>query len=267
MKILSWNVNGRVGSVGQRQLHSVLGAEPDVLALQEVTVASYPAWCGGLLAAGYSVLSTIDLLRLRSPAVDPPSERRYFNLIATPGRIAALPGLDFPEPEQARRAFAEKYIAARIRAREVELDIHNAHLPPGSTRGETKVRAFQAIRQRVDEPTSVPRILCGDFNTPQTEDDKGVTTWASAHPALREEWDAAERSVLEHPALRDVYRERHLAGTPFPASHFTRGVSRRYDHVYASPELKSVQSRYLTDWLREGLSDHAAVEAEFVVAN
>jgi endonuclease/exonuclease/phosphatase family metal-dependent hydrolase len=44
-------------------------------------------------------------------------------------------------------------------------------------------------------------------------------------------------------------------------------LSRRYDHVYASPELKSVQSRYLTDWLREGLSDHAAVEAEFVVAN
>ena len=82
---------------------------------------------------------------------------------------------------------------------------------------------------------------------------------------LREEWDAAERAILEHPTLRDVYRERHPPGEQYPASHLTRGVRRRYDHIYASPELETVRCSYLTDWLAEGLSDHAAVEAELTL--
>jgi endonuclease/exonuclease/phosphatase family metal-dependent hydrolase len=147
----------------------------------------------------------------------------------------------------------------------VEVDVHNAHLPPGSTRGEIKLQTFRAIRQRIDEPTSAARVLCGDFNTPQAEDDEGVTTWASAHPEFRDEWEAAERSILTHPTMRDVYREHHPPGKPYLASHFTRGIPRRYEQIYATPELSSVRCRYLTDWLAKGLSDHAAVEAELVL--
>jgi exonuclease III len=40
MKILTWNVNGRVDEACSRQLDCVLTVEPDVLALQEVTLAS-----------------------------------------------------------------------------------------------------------------------------------------------------------------------------------------------------------------------------------
>lgn len=266
MKILSWNVNGRVRAAWQRQLGCVLDEVPDVLALQEVTLASYPAWCQALLGAGYSVASSVDLVRLPYPDVEPPIRRKYFNLIAARGRIAALPGLAFADPGQARLAFPEKYLAVRVVIDGMEVDFHNAHLPPGSTRRAIKMHAFRAIRQRIDEPTSVPRVVCGDFNTPQSEDDEGVTTWASAHPEFRDEWDAAERGVLTHPILRDVYREQHPPGEPYPASHFTREMPRRYDHVFASPELATVRCRYLTNWLAQGLSDHAAVEAELRLA-
>lgn len=243
MKLLSWNVNGRVKDAWQRQRDGVLDEAPDVLALQEVTLASYPAWCQELLAAGYSVASSIALVRLPYPEVEPPIRRKYFNLIAARGRIAALPGLAFQDPAQARVAFPEKHLAVRAVIDGMGVDVHNAHLPPGSTRGAIKMHAFRAIRERIDEPTSVPRVLCGDFNTPQSEDDEGVTTWASAHPEFRDEWDAAERGVLAHPILRDVYREQHPAGKPYPGSHLTRETPRRYDHVFASPELATVRCR------------------------
>ena len=91
MKILTWNVNGRVDEACSRQLDCVLAVAPDVLALQEVTLASYPAWCAGLVQAGYSVVSSVDLVNLPYPEVQPPISRRYFNLMATRGRIATLP--------------------------------------------------------------------------------------------------------------------------------------------------------------------------------
>jgi endonuclease/exonuclease/phosphatase family metal-dependent hydrolase len=107
-------------------------------------------------------------------------------------------------------------------------------------------------------------VLCGDFNTPQREDDTSVTTWASSHRDMYDEWDAAERMVLENPRLRDVYRERHAAGDPFPASHYTGTTARRYDHIYASAELRTTACEYHSGWLdrERRLSDHAAVEAD-----
>ena len=45
-----------------QQIEAVLGREPDVVALQELTVASYPQWCAALLDAGFSVVSTVDLV-------------------------------------------------------------------------------------------------------------------------------------------------------------------------------------------------------------
>src|SRR4051812_35611304 len=112
MKILSWNVNGRVGDAAQRQLRAVLRRKPDVIALQEVTArpfrrypGSYPIWLEGLTKAGYSVTSTIDLVALPypeppydSPPLPPPRDeqhdhiqRKNFNLTASRHPIAVLP--------------------------------------------------------------------------------------------------------------------------------------------------------------------------------
>ena len=37
MKILTWNVNGRIEDAAKRQIRAVLRRDPDIICLQEVT--------------------------------------------------------------------------------------------------------------------------------------------------------------------------------------------------------------------------------------
>jgi endonuclease/exonuclease/phosphatase family metal-dependent hydrolase len=261
--LISWNVNGRVGSACSSQLEVVLERRPHVVALQELTLVSYSQWRDALIRAGFSIVSSVDLVRLPYPPVEPPIRRRYFNAIAARGAVTALPGLSFPNPLEGQVAFPEKYVAARIELDGLELEVHNAHLPPGSTRGAIKPQAFRAIRRRTDA-VRVPHVLCGDFNTPKHEDATSVTTWA---PRGDRKWDAAERRVLVNPNLRDVYRQRLPPGTRPAASHYTGKTARRYDHIYASAELIVTACVYHEAWLTMyRLSDHAAVEADLELA-
>ncbi|MGH2763627.1 MAG: endonuclease/exonuclease/phosphatase family protein [Thermoleophilaceae bacterium] len=262
-RLLTWNVNGRTEAAAERQIERVLDRGPAVIALQELRRASYALWVERLTAADYSLASTIDLVALPYPGGA--IRRRYFNLTAARVPIAPLPGLEFADPEQARIAFPEKFIATAVALDGTLLEIHNAHLPPGSTRGIAKVHAFQAIHRRVGVARTRPRILCGDFNTPRREDDDSIETWASARPNIPE-WDEAERLILVNPDMRDLYRERRRRGDPYPVSHYTRGMPRRYDHVFGSHEVAAERVCYLTAWLDEGLSDHAAVELDFRVS-
>jgi len=266
MKILSWKVCGQLAALAQRQIDAVLDRTPDILALQEVSAGNYADWCERLMGAGYSIVSAVDLTGVPYPEMAPPIRRRYFNLTATKRPIAPLAGLKFEDPAQSAVAFPEKYLVAAVLVDGTSVEIHNADLPPSETLGLIKAHAFQAIRRRVDKSPDRPLVLCGDFMTPRTEDDDGVSTWAVSHAKYNDEWDAAERSILEHPVLRDVYRERHEAGTDFPVSKYTRGTPHRYDHIYASPELRTVGVGYLEDWLADKLSDHAPVEAELALA-
>jgi hypothetical protein len=134
--------------------------------------------------------------------------RRYFNLVASRHPIATLPGLAFQDPEEARCAYPEKHVAARVLVDDVAIGVHNTHLPPGVSRGALKVHAFEAIRQRLDQPTSAARILCGDFNAPLAENADGPlpTVRRGTLQPLDVRWDAAEDSVVDHPSLVDAYR-------------------------------------------------------------
>lgn len=283
MKLLSWNVNGRVRAAAGRQIKEVVRNRPDVIALQEIRQNAYPDWCDGLTTAGYSVVSSVDLVALPYPPPKYPSppfwsppprthlRRAYFNLIASRHPIAALPGLQFLDPDEALYAFPEKYVAARVWVKGSTIDLHNAHLPPGVSRGEIKVHAFEAIRRRLDQRTRAARILCGDFNAPYEEDSTGPlpTSRGDSPTALDERWDKAEGSVLAHPKLIDAYRATHPSARTFPGSHHTgrKGTPRRYDRIYFSGELAASRCKYRTEWLTNGLSDHAAVEAILVPAS
>jgi exonuclease III len=281
VRVLSWNVNGRVGAALTKQLDAVLSQEPDVVALQEVTVGSYPGWSSGLMQANFSLVSTIDLVTAPYPPPPYPMPpfpkaakrqdqiaRKYLNVLASRDPIAPLPGLSFTDPDEARFAFPEKYVAARTSIGGLELEVHNAHLPPGVSRGVVKAHAYEAIRRRIDAANGHARILCGDLNAPWTENDDGpiVARGGPWSDEVVTRWFEAESSVVRHPHLRDVYRDVHERNTVFPASHLTGGTPRRYDYIFASPELTTMTCEYRETWLKRDvvgnrLSDHAAVVA------
>jgi endonuclease/exonuclease/phosphatase family metal-dependent hydrolase len=125
---------------------------------------------------------------------------------------------------------------------------------------------FEAIHRRIAHTAHRPLVLCGDLNTPKHEAADGrITTWADNHPADRERWKHAELGGvcgLAAFGLRDVFRGLHGYG-PQPITWFTRGVGRRYDHVFASDDLATVSCEYIHRWRTEQLSDHSGVEAIF----
>lgn len=140
VRVLSWNVAGRTAQLAD-QRDAIVERAPDVLALQEISPRTYSAWCEGLLAAGYSIVSAVELARLPYPPPPYPERikqrpisRKNFNLTAARHPIAPLRGLRFGDPEHARLAFPEKFIAAEVTYENRQVEVHNAHAPPGSTR-------------------------------------------------------------------------------------------------------------------------------------
>ncbi|MGI8944733.1 MAG: hypothetical protein ACR2GL_00650 [Thermoleophilaceae bacterium] len=263
MRLLCWSVGGRLGAAAGKQIDAVLGNAPDVLALQGISKGNHPDWHAALTGAGYSVLSALELLDAPYPEMAPPIRRRYCSLTAARGSIAPLPGLTFEDPAEAATAFPEQYLAALVELPgESPVELHNTEVPPGETLGVIKMQALAAIRRRIDSSPERPRVLCGDFKAPHAEDEDGITVWTAGHPKLREQWEAAERSLLADPNLRDAYRECREPGTPLPVSYLTRGTRHRYDHVLASRDLDVIACRYLSDWRTRKLSEHSPVEAE-----
>jgi exonuclease III len=253
VRLISWNVAGRRGKQAA-QAGALLARKPDVVALQEVTMGTVARWRKGLAGAGLTAcVDSSECL----------AERTYFNLLAARYPLEPLPALTIPFPERVLGAVAASPWGP--------VEIHVAHLPPGVTRGLIKVETFEAIATALRAPPrTAHRILCGDFNTPQSEATDGrVQTWADHHPRWRQRWEAAERSVLTGLGasdLPDVFRQ--LNGyAPRDVSWVWKGrgreVGRRFDHVFASRSLNAVRCQYVHDWRLAGLSDHSAIEVNF----
>lgn len=96
-------------------------------------------------------------------------------------------------------------------------------------------------------------------------------TWRD--PAGREDtslrFDLGERNVLKGLAefnLPDVFRALH----GYEVEEFSwfwkgkgRRIGRRFDHIFASRDLKEVRCEYLHSLRERGLSDHSPIEADF----
>jgi hypothetical protein len=117
-------------------------------------------------------------------------------------------------------------------------------------------------------PAERPRILCGDFNSPYIERADGTV---EVH-GNSERWRSAERSVIlglgEHD-LPDVFRSLHGYGAT-DASLVREGGQwrRRFDHAFASVDLRPLACRYHHVWREpsagtRALSDHSAIETDF----
>lgn len=273
MRLISWNIAARRSGV-DAQVAVIAERRPDVVVLQEVTAAMVPPLRRALEDAGLPTVA--ESLTTADPYRTPAGPRRYGLLTASRYRLRRLPSGSVPWPE--RLLSVEFHVDGNI------LELHNSHIPPGSSNGWDKVRMLEGVYATLARNAPIPRILCGDFNTPQAELPSGeVVTWAQRRRpdggwALKRKvrggagaaWDAAERHVLEGLAaydLADVFRQLHghAAGAySWFARHGESSIGRRFDHVFASAALQPSRCRYLDEVRQRGLSDHAAVEVDFV---
>lgn len=247
LRLVSWNVACRKDRA--RQAAVLLEREPDLIALQEVTRASAPEWRERLAESH---------LRYTADTVDRLDEYPTANLIASRWPLHELPPLVTPRPE--------RFLSVMIETDQGPVELHNAHIPDGASNKLGKVQGFVDLYASLAYRSKVPRVLCGDFNSPELELSTGeVQVFGDAvkHPI----WPAAERSVVEQLScfgLRDVFRQLH-GYERAEGSHTVRGTgaSRRFDHVFAPPNLSARSCLYHHEWRAAGLSDHSAVEADF----
>lgn len=272
MRLISWNLAGRKARVSD-QVTFLAARKPAVVALQEVTAASMPTLRDTLQESGLdNVISSFDLAPDMSLLNGP---RRYGQLIASPFPLIALaPDLfDIPWPERVLSVLVD-YAGCSI-------ELHTTHIPPGVTNKWIKIETFEGIYRRLAFETATPRILCGDFNSPQLELPDGrvvafgqrltnegtvVSQRHRRHPQGR--WAQGELSIIQGLAeygMPDVYRALHgYKRQDFSWYHYAhRQNGRRFDHVFASPFLNAVECQYLHSAREARLSDHSPIEVDF----
>jgi exonuclease III len=258
VRLISWNVARRAQALAE-QAAAVGEREPDVLALQEVTVRTLPLWEAACSTLGLGHVACT--LHDADPARVPAGPRRTGVLVAARTPLEPLAGLPVP--------WAETALAVRAAG----IELHNVHVP-NAANGEIKPRTLAAVRAGLARGRG-PRVLCGDLNTPRREAPDG-TVWSFARDGrgrLREEragfWDESELGVV--PGLRelgftDAFRTLHGYGAREPSWTWRRISGHaggwRLDHIFCSAELVPTACAYHHDWRDGGLSDHSALEAE-----
>jgi exonuclease III len=256
VKVVTWNVAKRVSVLAQ-QAAALASAEPDVVALQEVTARSWPLWRAALATIGLP--NVCCSLTSADPAREPAARRRGGVLLAARAPLEPAEPIPVPRPESA--------LAGTVDG----ITVHTVHIP-NAANGWTKIDTLVALREGLARGSG-PRIVCGDLNPPRRESPEGaVMSFArDSYGRLRDErgerWDEGELGVV--PGLRDVgfadafralhgYAEKSPSWV-YPSRHHPPG-GYRIDHVFVSAELRALAAAYRHDWRDAGLSDHAALE-------
>ena len=247
LRLVTWNVAGRVGAQPQ-QAAALAGVAADVVALQEVTVRTAPLWRASLAEAGFvSWADALDGL--------PAGKSRRRLSVLTAARVDVvrleLPGVPWPERV--------------LRCRVGELEVINVHSPIAPSPELAKIRTHEAVAALLAEASTVPRVLCGDLNTPRRELADG-TLLTFAHdskgrlrPERGERWDRAERALIRDLGWVDAYRALHGYGDRSASWTFANDKGGwRLDHVLLDG-LTPVSATYAHEWRRAGLSDHSAL--------
>lgn len=255
MRLMTWNVNGRVKNI-LAQVDAMEKSECDIIALQEVKINTAKIFHSELKKLGFNHI-TDSFIHSSNPSILI-GPRKYGELIASKCPIQILPPQDFDVP------WPERVLSIIVDTSLGPLEIHTTHVPPGASNGWIKIETLEGIFKRLAIKSEIPRILCGDFNTPQRETPDGkVITWGGSG----DRWDLGERNVLVGLAeynLPDVFR--FLCGYSVEEfSWYARPhIGRRFDHIFASKELLTNSNCYYNHWVRENwLSDHSAMVIDF----
>jgi exonuclease III len=272
MRLISWNVAGRKIQLGN-QLQALADLQPDIVALQEVIWSTKDLHHAGLNKIGLNY--SVDSFQFAENREELKGHRKYAVLIASRWPIFRLPPTTDCIP-----LWPERFLSVRVDRPAGQFELHTTHIPPGSTNGPKKIKMFEAVYSALAHPSKTPRVLCGDFNSPQAELSDGmIVTWGQRITAKgqikihknREDWawDLGERNVIEKLAdydLPDVYRQLYgFEQTEF--SWFFHGygkeIGRRFDHVFASKLLLPVEYKHLQEYRKAGLSDHCPILVDF----
>ncbi len=252
MRLVTWNVAGRVTRQAE-QAAAVAAIEPDVVALQEVTARTLPLWRKALEEAGFTSVETA----LREGTRRPGGRRLLAVLTAAREPLRVLPAPDVPWPE--------RLLCCALG----DVEIVNLHSPISPAPELAKVRTHEAVAAYL-QPTvaGMPRVLCGDLNTPRRElPDGTVLTFAHdsagrLRPERGERWHRAESALvhgLREQGWADAFRALHGYGEREASWRFPQDRGGwRLDHVLVHG-LRPVASAYAHDWRRAGLSDHSAL--------
>lgn len=274
MRLISWNVNARRTFV-ERQVAALAKFRPDIIALQEITPTNLLPFQIALRKAGW--LHIVDSFSLAPAEFTPLGARRYGLLLAS--RYALTPQI----PDLFQVPWPERVLSAAVQTPTGPVDIYNTHVPPGSSNGWVKVDHLIGLFDGLAHLHSNPRILCGDFNTPQAELSSGeVVTWAqrlkqdgnwrivrTIQGKAGSAWDEAERRVLVELAkwdLQDVFRRVNgyeIVDFSWFLHRKSDVIGRRFDHIYASTQLRPGSCEYIHALRTQGLSDHSPIMANF----
>ncbi len=259
IRLITWNVARRSSRLPE-QATALAERDADVVALQEVTRKTLPVWRRAFELMG--------LPEVRASALAGEASGQGM-LVMIASRIA-LDDVDQPLPVP----WQESALSVLAHASSGPLEVHCVHVP-NAANGWVKVETLQALRRALGTPGRVPRVLCGDLNTPRRELPDGTTisfacdSRGRLRPDRGPEWDAAELGVvpgLRDLGYRDAYRTLHGYGSRSPSWTWKTIAGHnggwRLDHIFVSPPLLPVACEYHHEWREQGLSDHSALETD-----
>jgi exonuclease III len=246
------------------QATALAGREPDVVALQEITPRTLALWRRAFELMG---LAYVRASAAGDGAGGRAARRRTLVMIGSRVALEDSEPLGVPWPESALSMLA--------RTPSGPVEIHCVHVP-NAANGWVKVETLRALRRRLETPARVPRVLCGDLNTPRRELPNGKTisfardSRGRLRPDRGTHWDAAELGVvpgLREVGYRDAYRTLHGYRSRSPSWTWKAIAGHdggwRLDHIFISAPLAADACQYHHDWREQGLSDHSALEADF----
>lgn len=262
MKIISWNI-ARKTKKSNEQIDEILNLNPDIIALQEVQNSSINTIRSLLVNSDLKYISDTSNLAEKN-------NKNFCVLVASKWPFKQINHEEFQIP------FHERILPLIIHSIYGDIEFYTVHIPPGSSNGWKKIETFEGIYIRLSIESETPRILCGDFNSPQFElTDGKIITWGEKVfkngkiKGTGERWDNGERCVIEWLGkydLKDIYRLLNgYRKVEFSWYTNNRGnyKGRRFDHIFASEKLNPISCNY-HGFLRENkLSDHSPIEAIF----
>ena len=248
----TWNLNFRRDIT--RQVEAVLANGPDVMVMQEVRAASFPALAERFAEAGLAHFATSasSIAGFRLARYVAVASRFPFEL------AAAVEG---PAPETS--------VCVEVAAPGGGFELVGVYVPSIARKDGVKVPTQHAMHARVAAAGARPQVICGDFNSPMAESANGeVTLFFKPSRPLEYAGERALMHGLVELGMRDAFRDCNGWEVDSP-SWFWKNRGRtggyRLDHIFVSPHFEVRRCWYDHSVREAGLSDHSAMFAEVVM--